>query len=180
MENKRGQNLSLTTIILVAIGIVVLVILIWGFSSGWGNLWSKATSYFGGGNNVDTIIQSCALACTTESEHDFCTLKRSVKIDAGVEAKGTCYQLSENDPGVENSAQVSVTKCSTLAAKPTCETVKKLAELEATQGTDAEQQQEVVKACIPTSRLVDDANTIAKCKVLDEDDCRAEADCIYG
>ena len=119
MENKRGQGLSTTTIILVAIGIVVLVILIWGFSAGWGNLWGKVTSYFGGGNNVDTIIQSCALACTTESEYDYCTLSRTVKLGEGKDSikDATCQKLATATPKV-----VNVAECTALANADACTT----------------------------------------------------------
>ena len=42
--NKKGQNLTLGTIILIVLGIAVLVFLIFGFYTGWNNMWSKITN----------------------------------------------------------------------------------------------------------------------------------------
>ncbi len=110
MENKRGQNLTLGTIILIVLGVAVLVLLIFGFSQGWNNLWGKVTSFFGGGNNVDTIIQSCTLACTTESEYDYCTLGRVVRLDDKKLPAQSCMELATN-----TTDGVNVDSCPALA-----------------------------------------------------------------
>lgn len=78
--NKRGQDLSLTTIILIIIGVAVLVLLIWGFSQGWSTLWSKIVPYSG---NEDTIRSSCNSACLTNDKGGFCTQTRTVKTNDG-------------------------------------------------------------------------------------------------
>ena len=74
MENKRGQGMSTNTIILLILGIVVLVVLILGFTMGWGKLapWLS-------GNNVDTIVTGCEAACTMGSQYDFCAFERNLK-----------------------------------------------------------------------------------------------------
>jgi len=74
MQNKRGQGMSTNTIILLILGIVVLVVLILGFTTGWDKLapWLS-------GNNVDTIVTACEAACTMGSQYDFCTFERSLK-----------------------------------------------------------------------------------------------------
>ena len=74
MENKRGQGMSTNAIILIILGIVVLIVLILGFTMGWGKLapWLS-------GNNVDTIVTACEAACLTNSIYDFCTFKRELK-----------------------------------------------------------------------------------------------------
>jgi len=79
--NKRGQEMSLTTILLIVLGLVVVVLLIWGFSTGWGNLWDTITNYIGGGSNIDTIKNACAVACSQSSKNDFCSLSRTIKFD---------------------------------------------------------------------------------------------------
>lgn len=76
--NKRGQNLTLGTIILIILGVAVLVFLIYGFSVGWGNLFGRLTEIGGGEVNVDTINQACVLACNTNSVDGYCTQKRTV------------------------------------------------------------------------------------------------------
>jgi hypothetical protein len=73
MKNKRGAEMTIGTIIIIILALVVLVILIYGFSTGWSNLWEKITAFGGGKTNVQTIVQSCQLACTTSSQYDYCT-----------------------------------------------------------------------------------------------------------
>jgi len=96
MVNKKGQQMTLGTIIAIVLGIAVLVFLIFGFSTGWNNLWDKVTS-FGGGANVDTIVQACALKCSTENKHGFCTESRTLKTgeDDVPVVKGSCSALSK-------------------------------------------------------------------------------------
>jgi len=67
MVDKKAQGMSLTTIILIVLGLVVLVFLIYGFSTGWKNLWDTVTQYTGGGSNVDAVKSACMLACSTNS-----------------------------------------------------------------------------------------------------------------
>ena len=52
--NKKGQDLSIGTLILIVLGIVVLVLLILGFTLGWGNLWDRI-NIFGGGASVGDV-----------------------------------------------------------------------------------------------------------------------------
>ena len=100
-KDKKGQSLTLGTIILIVLGVIVLVFLIWGFANGWGTLWDKILAFGGGGSTVDTIAQSCAIACTTGSINEFCSLQRTVKIDATTEVKGySCSQLVEGKEGI--------------------------------------------------------------------------------
>lgn len=71
--NKKGAEMTIGTIIIIVLALVVLVVLIFGFSSGWSNLWQKITGFGGGKVNVQTIVQGCQLACTTQSAYDYCT-----------------------------------------------------------------------------------------------------------
>ncbi len=95
--NKKGQNLTLGTIILIVLGIAVLVFLIFGFSTGWNNMWNKITNLGGGEANVNTVKQSCDLACSTQDKTGFCIQKRVVKyVDSSdpsaiiTHSNGTC------------------------------------------------------------------------------------------
>jgi len=89
IESKRGQGLSVNAIILIILAIVVLVILILGFTMGWETLlpWIKT-------HNIDTIAQSCAIACSQGNTYDFCTLPRTVKDGTNPEFESTCYLLA--------------------------------------------------------------------------------------
>ena len=89
MKNKRGQGMSTSTIILLILGLVVLVVLILGFTIGWGKMapWLSTT-------NVDTIAISCEAACTTGSTYDYCSAKRDLKAEDVTLKDVTCYYLS--------------------------------------------------------------------------------------
>ena len=79
-KSKKGAELTIGTIIIIVLGVAVLVFLIWGFGTGWSNLWGKINIFSGGSANIDTIKQSCALACTGQQFNEYC-LKRVVKVD---------------------------------------------------------------------------------------------------
>ena len=90
---KRGQNLPIVTIILIVLGIAVLIVLIFGFSTGWGNFWNKIIAYGGGSANVDTIKQACILACNSQQKNKFCFEENKVK-SGGQTFYATCNHLA--------------------------------------------------------------------------------------
>lgn len=98
MLNKRGQEMSTNTIILVILGVIVLVVLILGFTLGW----DRIVPWVFSKNNVNTIVSVCGAACGTQSAYDFCVFERTLKAEdlpGGVkEVKGTCnYFATEKD-----------------------------------------------------------------------------------
>jgi len=96
MYNKRGQQMTLGTIIAIVLGIAVLVFLIFGFSTGWSNLWNKITAYGGGDANVDTIRQACTLACSTDSFSSYCEQGRKVVLVNGTDMGSfNCFDLEK-------------------------------------------------------------------------------------
>jgi len=106
--DKRGQGLSTNAIVLIVLGVVVLVILIVGFTVGWKNLapWLSA-------DNVDTIKNQCSTACATNSVYDYCTKERELKVEGEVAGKKTCYEWGEDNP-------YGIAKCPTLAGEIAC------------------------------------------------------------
>jgi hypothetical protein len=101
--NKKGAEMAVGTIVIIVLAVLVLVFLIWGFSAGWSNLWSKITSYIGGGSNVADIKQACMLACDGGQANEYCLNVRSVKLDGGKVVKGSCKNFEgQNDviPGL--------------------------------------------------------------------------------
>ena len=71
--------MTIGTIIMIVLGITVLVFLIFGFSTGWNNMWDRIVNLGGGGANVDTIKQACVLACTSQSKDAYCVWERTMK-----------------------------------------------------------------------------------------------------
>jgi hypothetical protein len=101
--NKKGQQMTLGTIIAIVLGIAVLVFLIFGFSTGWASLWSKVTAFGGGDVNVDTITQACALACKGGPD-SYCNQVKTVNYGEDYWEKGSCRALE--------NGQIAIPRCS--------------------------------------------------------------------
>ena len=86
--NRRGQELSTNAIIMIIIGIIVLVVLVLGFTIGWNRLLPFVSS-----NNIENIKTACSTACATANTYDFCTLPRSINDGANDKFSETCYNL---------------------------------------------------------------------------------------
>ena len=82
--------MSTSTIVLLILGLIILVVLILGFSMGWSRLapWIDT-------NNIETIKTSCATACAVQSTYDFCTVEREVNDGVLDKFDSTCYTLVE-------------------------------------------------------------------------------------
>lgn len=102
-KNQRGQGMSTNTIILLILGIVVLVVLILGFTMGW----NKIAPWLSG-SNVDTIATSCSAACSTNSAYDFCLAKKDLKAESVKLKSVTCNYLSKNQ------TSYGISKCSAV------------------------------------------------------------------
>ncbi len=89
MQNRRGQGMSTSTIILLILGIVILVVLIFGFTRGWDKLAPWISS-----NNVDTIVTACETSCATSSLWDFCMVGRNLKAEDAKLKEVTCNYLA--------------------------------------------------------------------------------------
>lgn len=104
MNNKRGQGMSTNTIILLILGIVVLVVLILGFTMGWDKIAPWISS-----NNVDTIVTSCEAACAINGAYDFCMAGRDLKAEDGKLKEVTCNYLAEKQ------LLYGINKCSSIS-----------------------------------------------------------------
>ena len=126
MQNKKGQGLSTNAIILIVLGVVILVVLIIGFTMGWKNI-----AFWIPSDNVDTISNQCQASCSTRGVYDFCTKQRELKasdlppadIEDGV-VKKTCEELV----GYKNKNEKSygIADCPGLcptATEPSCEAI---------------------------------------------------------
>jgi len=81
VNEKRGQELSIGTLILIVLGIIVLVLLVLGFSMGWSNLFSKVGIFQG--SDLSAMVTACKVAVSSQSKVSYCEFK-SVKFDDGV------------------------------------------------------------------------------------------------
>lgn len=79
VQNRKGQDLSIGTLILIVLGIVVLVLLILGFSMGWENLWEKI-NIFGGGSSISAVATACDLAAQQDNKFAYCQEFKEVTV----------------------------------------------------------------------------------------------------
>ncbi len=89
INRKRGQGLSTNAIILIILGIIVLGVLIVGFSAGW-----KKLAPWISNDNVKNVVTACQTACSTQSQYEFCSKQRTLISDDlpndVKEVKNTC------------------------------------------------------------------------------------------
>jgi hypothetical protein len=110
---KRGQGMTLGTIVVIVLAIVVLVFLIFGFSTGWGNLWDRITNLGGGDANVDTIKQACAVACNGNSVDAFCRQSRRVNYGNKDWHSGSCQTFITE----KSRVNISIDDCGIVCDK---------------------------------------------------------------
>jgi hypothetical protein len=155
MVNKKGQEMSVTTLVLIVVGVVLLVMLILGFSMGWKNLWGKI-NVLGGGSNVEAVIQACSISATSDSTYSYCNEFKKVTI--GSETKYYNCQA----PGVESALEKHLickddpikTYCENLASGKT--TVAQNKEVRETKVND--------KTCAAyVAEITSPATTLPKC-----------------
>ena len=125
MINKRGQGLSTNAIVLIILAVVVLVILILGFTMGW----SKLAPWLGG-NNVKAIVTQCDVACSTGSTYDFCTVSRTLKADGLFDQSNPSVAVDEYTESCDTFSKDSfyiaqgfgIDTCPTITCVPTVPT----------------------------------------------------------
>ena len=89
MKNKRGQGLSTNAIILIILGIIVLVMLVLGFTIGWSRLLPFLSR-----ENVDSVVNGCVAACSSNSVYGFCTQLRELTDAEGNTIEATCKDFA--------------------------------------------------------------------------------------
>ena len=102
--NKRGQGLSVNAIILIVLGVFVLAVLIFGFTVGWQKILPFIST-----DNVDTLVTTCGIACSTNSQFSFCIDKRDLKAGDDSIKDVTCNYLSEKQKkyGIASCGSIS-------------------------------------------------------------------------
>lgn len=126
-KNFRAQGLSTNAIILIILGVVILVLLIIGFTFGWNTLLPWLAT-----DNVETIVQQCNAACVTGSKYDFCSKARVLK-EGKTEVETNCATfavISEyNKYGIETCSAINCDfECTDIMGKGELFTEDKLVE----------------------------------------------------
>jgi hypothetical protein len=103
--NKKGQQMTLGTIIAIVLGIAVLVFLIFGFSTGWNNMWEQITKQTSGAN-TKTVIADCETDCSADEKSAWCNERKTLRYFDGdgntLKKEGTCDSFVKGKAGEEN------------------------------------------------------------------------------
>ena len=130
-ENKKGQGLSTSTIVLLILGLIVLVILIWGFATGW-NVFKPLVNP----TNVDNIVQDCNLACSNQNKFSYCSGDRTLNVNEdNLKVTTSCAVLSH----VADFSKYGIPDCPSITCDLQCTDIKinsKAGSATATQGYD--------------------------------------------
>ena len=105
--NKRGQQMTLGTLIAIILGIAVLVLLIFGFTTGWNNMWDRVT--VGTSSSIIELkIADCEADCSAGEANAFCKEKKGLRFfdDGGkiVKIKDTCDAFATQTLSADNKA----------------------------------------------------------------------------
>ncbi len=113
-KNKKGAEMTIGTIIVIVLALVVLVVLIVGFTGGWTNLWDKIKAFFGGGDNVSTMVTSCQVACSSNLQYDYCLKERQLKFGDKSDRDGTYNCMALQGMGLGLSCDKSFESCTAI------------------------------------------------------------------
>ncbi len=115
MKNKRAQGMSTSTIILLILGIVILVVLILGFSTGWSSFKKIIRP-----TNVDDVVEECASICGLQQEYSFCSAERTLRVnEEDVEVKTSCFVLATSS----QFSKYNIAECSSITCDLACENI---------------------------------------------------------
>ncbi len=90
MKSTKGQGMSTNTIILLILGLIVLVALIWGFSSSWQSF-KKITNP----TNVDSVVEECQTVCGLNNKFSYCSAERILNVnEEDLKVKTSCAVLA--------------------------------------------------------------------------------------
>lgn len=76
--NKKAQGMSINTVVLLILAVIVLVVIIAGFTMGWGGMWERVQGFFSK-SNVDTVVSTCNIQCTTQQKQEFCCTPKTLR-----------------------------------------------------------------------------------------------------
>lgn len=94
VENKKGLELAVGTIILIALGVIILIFLIL-MLTGQTSFFEGILDSFRGSTNVDAVIAGCNSLVTNEQSFSYCCEKKIIKTEKN-SLELTCDEFRQN------------------------------------------------------------------------------------
>jgi hypothetical protein len=91
--NKRADTSTIPIIIAIVVGITVLIFVVFGFTTGWGNFWEKIVGGRVSQSNLDTIMSSCQAACAQNDDAAYCQDSREVNFGEKIDLTATSVKF---------------------------------------------------------------------------------------
>ncbi len=111
-KNQKGQELSTTTVILLILGVLILVILIIGFSTGWALFQNLIFP-----TNVDSVVSDCSSACGLNQQYSFCSASRELRVNEDkLDIKTSCAVMAV----VSQFQKYSIQQCPSITCNLPC------------------------------------------------------------
>ena len=111
-KNKRGQGLSTNAIILIVLGVIILAVLIIGFTFGWNSFKNIMSP-----TNVDSLIEECGSVCGLTQEYSFCSAERTLRVNEDdLEVKSSCAVFST----APEFSKYKISECSQIDCDLSC------------------------------------------------------------
>jgi hypothetical protein len=126
---KKKGEMTIGMIIAIALGVLMLVLLVFGVSSGFGGLWERVQQIGGTDNNIDSIRSGCEVACASNNVYEYCEKQRTFKYGEEecvyrrtVEAEGEnpAQTAGERIPGCTSCEGVDNCRMTQKTATGTC------------------------------------------------------------
>ncbi|OGJ13000.1 hypothetical protein A3K82_01120 [Candidatus Pacearchaeota archaeon RBG_19FT_COMBO_34_9] len=114
-KNRRGQGLSTNAIILIILGLILLVLLIVGFVTGWAPIKNLISP-----TNVDNVVEDCISVCGFNQKFSFCSAERTLRVNEDkFTVKTSCAVLAN----VSNFEKYDVKECPSIDCDLSCEDI---------------------------------------------------------
>lgn len=114
--NSKAQELSIGTLVLIVLGVIILVLIILGFTMGWNNLLEKI-NIFNPASNIDNVVSACNTAAVANQKDAYCNEWRKTKVSDGTTKWINC-QYSDVQTRLEQKLDCEVEE--TTAARNKC------------------------------------------------------------
>lgn len=102
MSNRRGQEgMTLGTVVGIILLVLLLVVVIFSFTSAGRDFWAK-TLNLKGGTTLDSAVQGCNIAASSNAVDSFCSELKSVSYN-GTTQYVTCGKIGFTGVSLESS-----------------------------------------------------------------------------
>jgi len=76
LPNRSGFELAISTLVVIVLGILILLALVIGFTTGWRNFWDTIRGY--SGSDIDNALKLCESQCNLGNKFSYCCEEKNL------------------------------------------------------------------------------------------------------